>query len=142
MAYPMTISNSDTLFTTHPSDLKLFPLSLSYDQKIHCLQQASHFAFGLYTQKTKACQAFIKSYPLEQTLSEQQIKDLIRDYTLDDNCQVADESTVMAGLRHLRNLLMLRWIWQDALSLISLEQLTWELSKFADFFLIFAKEFV
>ena len=142
MAYPMTISNSDTLFTTHPSDRKLFPLSLSYDQKIHCLQQASHFAFGLYTQKTKACQAFIKSYPLEQTLSEQQIKDLIRDYTLDDNCQVADESTVMAGLRHLRNLLMLRWIWQDALSLISLEQLTWELSKFADFCLIFAKEFV
>ncbi|MFO1383558.1 MAG: hypothetical protein U1E91_00895 [Moraxella sp.] len=42
---------------------------------------------------------------------------------------MADEASVMQGLRHLHNLLMVRWIWQDALNLISLEQLTWELSK-------------
>lgn len=106
------------------------------------LQQASHFAYQLYTQKPKLCQSFLKSYPLNTTLTEQQLKDLIRDYTLDEDYQLADETGVMKGLRNLRNLLMLRWIWQDALHLISLEQLTWELSKFADECLTFAKAFV
>ncbi len=111
-------------------------------EQVKCLQQASHFAFDIWHHKPVIAQSFIKSYPLKQTLTEQQIKDLIRDYTLDDDCQQAQENYVMRGLRQLRNLLMLRWIWQDALGLISLEQLTWELSKFADFCLRFAKEYV
>lgn len=111
-------------------------------EQIQRLQQASPFAFELWQNKHHACQSFIKSYPLDTTLTEQQLKDLIRDYTLDDDCQLADETAVMRGLRHLRNLLQMRWIWQDALGVISLEQLTWELSKFADFCLIFAKDYV
>ena len=111
-------------------------------EQIAVLQQASNFGYQYWQTKTNIAQTFLKSYPLSQALDVQQIKDLIRDYTLDEDCQSADEATVMRGLRHLRNLLMMRWIWQDALNLISLEQLTWELSKFADYCLIFAKEYV
>lgn len=116
--------------------------NLTDSEKTQILQQASHFAYQLYTQKPKLCQSFLKSYPLTTVLTEQQLKDLIRDYTLDEDYQLANETGVMQGLRTLRNLLMFRWIWQDALHLISLEQLTWELSKFADECLIFAKDYV
>ncbi|MGL5251988.1 MAG: bifunctional [glutamate--ammonia ligase]-adenylyl-L-tyrosine phosphorylase/[glutamate--ammonia-ligase] adenylyltransferase [Moraxella sp.] len=118
------------------------PTPLPTPEQIAILQQASKFGFHLWQTKAHIAQAFLKSYPLSQTLDVQHIKDLIRDYTLDEECQVADEVAVMRGLRHLRNLLMMRWIWQDALGLITLEQLTWELSKFADYCLIFAKDYM
>ncbi len=111
-------------------------------EQLETLRMASAFAYRIWEAKPNAVQAFLRSYPLATPLSEQQIKDLIRDYTLDEDCQVADDATVMRGLRHLRNFLQLRWIWQDALQLISLEQLTWELTKFADYCLIFAKDYV
>ncbi|MFW2177033.1 MULTISPECIES: bifunctional [glutamate--ammonia ligase]-adenylyl-L-tyrosine phosphorylase/[glutamate--ammonia-ligase] adenylyltransferase [unclassified Moraxella] len=118
------------------------PMLIPTPEQVETLRLASQFGYRIWQEKPTIAQSFIKSYPLTMTLNDQQIKDLIRDYTLDDECQVADEACVMRGLRHLRNLLMLRWIWQDALGLISLEQLTWELSKFADFCLIFAKDYV
>lgn len=111
-------------------------------EQIEALRLASAFAYRIWQAKPTAVKAFLRSYPLVTPLTEQQIKDLIRDYTLDDECQIADEASVMRGLRHLRNFLQLRWIWQDALQLISLEQLTWELTKFADECLIFAKDYV
>lgn len=118
------------------------PQLLPTMEQIAVLQQASNFGYQYWQTKTNVVQSFLKSYPLTQTLDVQHIKDLIRDYTLDEDYQLADEAAVMRGLRHLRNLLMMRWIWQDALNLISLEQLTWELSKFADYCLIFAKDYV
>ena len=118
------------------------PQLLPTMEQIAVLQQASNFGYQYWQTKTNVVQSFLKSYPLTQTLDVQHIKDLIRDYTLDEDYQLADEAAVMRGLRHLRNLLMVRWIWQDALNLISLEQLTWELSKFADYCLIFAKDYV
>ncbi|WP_019520513.1 bifunctional [glutamate--ammonia ligase]-adenylyl-L-tyrosine phosphorylase/[glutamate--ammonia-ligase] adenylyltransferase [Faucicola boevrei] len=118
------------------------PTVLPTPEAINVLQRASQFGFQLWQNKPTVAQSFIKSYPLNQTLNEQVIKDLIQDYTLDDECCIADEISVMKGLRTLRNLMMLRWIWQDALRLISLEQLTWELSHFADECLIFAKSYV
>ena len=118
------------------------PQLLPTIEQIAVLQQASNFGYQYWQTKTNVAQSFLKSYPLTQTLDVQHIKDLIRDYTLDEDYQLADEAAVMRGLRHLRNLLMVRWIWQDALNLISLEQLTWELSKFADYCLIFAKDYV
>ena len=118
------------------------PQLLPTMEQIAVLQQASNFGYQYWQTKTNVAQSFLKSYPLTQTLDVQHIKDLIRDYTLDEDYQLADEAAVMRGLRHLRNLLMVRWIWQDALNLISLEQLTWELSKFADYCLIFAKDYV
>ena len=110
-------------------------------QQLQVLQTASEFAYQVWSRKTISCQTFLRSYPLSQTLTRQQIDDLIQDYTLDDNYELADEAQVMRGLRHLRMLLMMRWIWQDALGLVTLEQLTDELSEFADGCIIFAKDY-
>ena len=110
-------------------------------QQLQVLQTASEFAYNIWESRTISCQTFLRSYPLNQTLTRQQIDDLIQDYTLDDNYQLADESKVMSGLRHLRMLMMVRWIWQDALGDIELEQLTDELSEFADGCILFAKDY-
>ena len=95
-------------------------------EQLQVLQTASEFAYQIWESRTVSCQ---------------QIDDLIQDYTLDENYQLADETKVMSGLRHLRTLLMMRWIWQDALQAISLEQLTDELSEFADGCISFAKDY-
>ncbi|MGM8898264.1 MULTISPECIES: bifunctional [glutamate--ammonia ligase]-adenylyl-L-tyrosine phosphorylase/[glutamate--ammonia-ligase] adenylyltransferase [unclassified Psychrobacter] len=110
-------------------------------EQIQVLSIASAFAYQIWESRTTSCQTFLRSYPLDQTLTRQQIDDLIQDYTLDDNYQLGDETTVMRGLRNLRNLLMMRWIWQDALRMIELEQLTDELSEFADGCIDFAKDY-
>ncbi|MEN6670625.1 bifunctional [glutamate--ammonia ligase]-adenylyl-L-tyrosine phosphorylase/[glutamate--ammonia-ligase] adenylyltransferase [Psychrobacter sp. B38] len=109
--------------------------------QLQVLQMASAFAYQIWESRTVSCQTFLRSYPLDQTLTRQQIEDLIQDYTLDENYQLADEAKVMSGLRHLRMLLMMRWIWQDALQVIALEQLTDELSEFADGCIAFAKAY-
>lgn len=116
--------------------------ALPTSENIETLRLASSFAYQLWQQKPNFCQIFLRSYPLSQYLTEQQIKDLIRDYTLDEDYQLANQQEILAGLRKLRQLLMFRWIWQDALNIISLEQLTHELSTFADECLIFAKDYV
>ncbi|NYR08298.1 bifunctional [glutamate--ammonia ligase]-adenylyl-L-tyrosine phosphorylase/[glutamate--ammonia-ligase] adenylyltransferase [Psychrobacter sp. BI730] len=110
-------------------------------EQLQVLQTASEFAYQIWESRTVSCQTFLRSYPLNSTLTRQQIDDLIQDYTLDENYQLADEIKVMSGLRHLRTLLMMRWIWQDALQAISLEQLTDELSEFADGCISFAKDY-
>jgi len=110
-------------------------------EQLQILQTASEFAYQIWESRTVSCQTFLRSYPLNSTLTRQQIDDLIQDYTLDENYQLADETKVMSGLRHLRTLLMMRWIWQDALQTISLEQLTDELSEFADGCISFAKDY-
>lgn len=110
-------------------------------EQLQVLQIASEFAYQIWESRTVSCQTFLRSYPLNSTLTRQQIDDLIQDYTLDENYQLADETKVMSGLRHLRTLLMMRWIWQDALQTISLEQLTDELSEFADGCISFAKDY-
>ena len=110
-------------------------------EQVEVLQTASEFAYRIWENRLISCQTFLRSYPLDETLTRQQIDDLIQDYTLDENYQVADEAKVMSGLRHLRMLLMMRWIWQDALGIIALEQLTDELSEFADGCIVFAKEY-
>ncbi len=110
-------------------------------EQLQVLQTASEFAYQIWESRTVSCQTFLRSYPLNSTLTRQQIDDLIQDYTLDENYQLADETKVMSGLRNLRKLLMMRWIWQDALQMISLEQLTDELSEFADGCISFAKDY-
>lgn len=110
-------------------------------EQINSLETASEFAFQIWENKTTSCQTFLRSYPLQTTLTHQQIDDLIQDYTLNDDYEVADEAGVMSGLRRLRMLLMMRWIWQDALGFTTLEQLTDELSEFADGCVTFAKDY-
>ena len=124
-----------------------FPLTANQITAGHIqkLKLASPFAYQIWESKPTICQNFLTSYPLGEVLTRQQICDLIDDYTLDDGLEGelerADEAGVMKGLRRLRELLMLRWIWQDALGVIPLEQLTGELSSFADNCLIFVKEY-
>ena len=131
----MSLDNSlETVTSTHYS----YQPTL---EQLKVLEVASEFAYQIWTSRTLSCQTFLRSYPLEHTLTRQQIDDLIQDYTLDDNYQLAVEAQVMRGLRNLRMLLMMRWIWQDALRLITLEQLTDELSEFADGCLSFAKDY-
>ena len=114
----MSLDNSlETVTSTHYS----YQPTL---EQLKVLEVASEFAYQIWTSRTLSCQTFLRSYPLEHTLTRQQIDDLIQDYTLDDNYQLAVEAQVMRGLRNLRMLLMMRWIWQDALRLITLEQLT------------------
>ncbi|WP_227674544.1 bifunctional [glutamate--ammonia ligase]-adenylyl-L-tyrosine phosphorylase/[glutamate--ammonia-ligase] adenylyltransferase [Psychrobacter jeotgali] len=110
-------------------------------EQLEVLRTASEFAYQVWENRMISCQTFLRSYPLDQTLTRQQIDDLIQDYTLDENYQLAIETKVMSGLRHLRMLLMMRWIWQDALGVIELEQLTDELSEFADGCILFAKDY-
>lgn len=131
------LSASPEISSTTPSVASYQPTP----KQLQVLQTASEFAYQVWESRTISCQTFLRSYPLEQTLTRQQIDDLIQDYTLDENYQTADEPKVMSGLRHLRTLLMMRWIWQDALGIISLEQLTDELSEFADGCILFAKDY-
>ena len=125
------------MLSTVPNGTGFQPTS----EQLKVLEIASEFAYQVWQSRTGACQTFLRSYPLQSTLTRQQIDDLIQDYTLDDNYQLADEAKVMSGLRHLRMLLMMRWIWQDALAVIALEQLTDELSEFADGCILFAKDY-
>ncbi|WP_199507921.1 MULTISPECIES: bifunctional [glutamate--ammonia ligase]-adenylyl-L-tyrosine phosphorylase/[glutamate--ammonia-ligase] adenylyltransferase [unclassified Psychrobacter] len=124
-----------------PSATSSVPNHQPTDAQIAALYTASEFAAQIWENRSASCQTFLRSYPLDTTLTRQQIDDLIQDYTLDDNYQLGDEPVVMKGLRHLRMLLMMRWIWQDALGLIRLEQLTDELSEFADGCILFAKDY-
>ncbi len=129
---------------TMPTDSSSGSTALGFQpdtEQLQVLQTASEYAYQVWESRTVSCQTFLRSYPLSHTLTRQQIDDLIQDYTLDDNYETAEESKVMSGLRNLRTLLMMRWIWQDALGTIVLEQLTDELSEFADGCLSFAKDY-
>ena len=66
-------------------------------EQIAALQQASNFGYRIWQTKKQRCTKLLKSYPLTQTLDVQHIKDLIRDYTLDEGYQLADEAAVMRG---------------------------------------------
>ena len=108
---------------TQDSSLTADRITAEHIQK---LKLASPFAYQIWENKPAICQNFLTSYPLGEVLTRQQICDLIDDYTLDDGLEGelerADEAGVMKGLRRLRELLMMRWIWQDALGVIPLEQ--------------------
>lgn len=141
----MSSANPSDTSVSHPSTTLTSPhQNPSYHptaEQIEKLQLASEYAFHIWQNKTASCQTFLRSYPLDSTLTHQQIDDLIQDYTMNEDYELADEAGVMSGLRRLRMLLMMRWIWQDALALVTLEQLTDELSEFADGCIIFAKQY-
>ncbi|WP_019671969.1 bifunctional [glutamate--ammonia ligase]-adenylyl-L-tyrosine phosphorylase/[glutamate--ammonia-ligase] adenylyltransferase [Psychrobacter lutiphocae] len=136
-------NHTDHSLTPQAPSISSSQLTTAHIEK---LRIASPFAYQIWENKQNICQSFLTSYPLGEGLTHQQICDLIDDYTLDDGLEGelkrADEAGVMTGLRRLRELLMLRWIWQDALGIISLERLTNELSNFADNCIIFAKDYV
>ncbi len=83
-------------------------------------------------------------YPFDKRLDRALIDALVVQFCAYDKAANADvqEASVAKGLRVLRKLLMVRWIWQDALHLADVVSLTAELSEFANSAICFAKEFV
>lgn len=106
------------------------------------LELASPFAWRLWQRQTDTVCAFLARFALGQGLDTAVFAALIAEFTQADDTAQDEQAAVMHGLRTLRNLLMLRWIWQDALGIIRLEDLTAELSEFADACLNFAKRHV
>ncbi|OOS02319.1 glutamate-ammonia-ligase adenylyltransferase [Moraxella cuniculi DSM 21768] len=109
------------------------------------LKLASPFAWQIYQKQTTVAQRFLAEYDLSLPLVRSDFDALVRRFVglgTTYYLNSIDEPMVMAGLRQLRQLLMLKWIWQDALSLIELDRLMQELSDFADACIQFSKDFV
>lgn len=113
--------------------------------QLDCLSLASPFASQIYQKHSDDAQAFLGEYGFERSLSSLDFDALVRRFVglgKTNYLDFTNEEMVMSGLRKLRQMLMLKWIWQDALSVISLEELTHELSDFADSCIQFSKDFV
>lgn len=119
--------------------------------ELDTLATASPFAFNIYHKNPKEASEFLTHqhfhHPLDRTDFDELICQFVAKYANMESADLlslikADEQAVMQSLRELRAFLMLKWIWQDALGVISLEQLTGELSDFADACLCFAKDHV
>lgn len=106
-------------------------------QSLDKLQLFSPFAF-YYINQTQLLDQFLHRFDLSVILSDGDLAMLIQEAT----DQKSTQEEAMAALRILRKQLMVRWIWQDALGLISLTQLMGQFSVFADLVIIFAKDFV
>ncbi|RYZ88282.1 MAG: bifunctional glutamine synthetase adenylyltransferase/deadenyltransferase, partial [Moraxellaceae bacterium] len=89
---------------------------------------ASNYAAQVMQQLPEQWQADYQVDEFASHLSTEQIKQLTQQSLA--NCVTEEEWMRVA--RQLRARLMLRWIWQDANQLISVIQLTRELSDFAD----------
>ncbi|MFB6349343.1 bifunctional [glutamate--ammonia ligase]-adenylyl-L-tyrosine phosphorylase/[glutamate--ammonia-ligase] adenylyltransferase [Moraxella sp. ZJ142] len=115
------------------------------DTQLERLAVASPFAMQIYQKHTHDAQAFLAQFGFGVPMFGVDFDALIRQFVglgATNYLDSINEEMVMAGLRKLRQLLMLKWIWQDALAAISLEHLTKELSDFADSCINFAKDFV
>ena len=114
-------------------------------EQLDILALASPFALQIYQKHTQRAEAFLGEFGFGTPMTRADFDGLVRrfvglgtTYYLDS----INEEMVMQGLRELRRFLMLKWIWQDALAVITLEDLTRELSDFADSCINFSKDFV
>lgn len=110
------------------------------------LELASPFAKNILDRHPDEALAFLTRF-FDKPLKDEEFIKLIWEFvglshTSTQAYQDLSEAQVSKGLRQLRNFLMLKWIWQDALSLVSLETLMHELSVFADACLNFCYEYV
>ncbi|WFF39527.1 bifunctional [glutamate--ammonia ligase]-adenylyl-L-tyrosine phosphorylase/[glutamate--ammonia-ligase] adenylyltransferase [Moraxella nasibovis] len=109
--------------------------------QLHQLWLASPFAHKLYEKHTALAEVFLGEFRLDHPMADDEFTQLIERF-VGESAEQGDEAGVMAALRKLRHLLMLKWIWQDALGVIALETLMRELSVFTDACIKFAKDFV
>ncbi|MDO4250565.1 MAG: bifunctional [glutamate--ammonia ligase]-adenylyl-L-tyrosine phosphorylase/[glutamate--ammonia-ligase] adenylyltransferase, partial [Moraxella sp.] len=117
---------------------------LPSNEQVSSLAVASPFAYQIWQQDKAQVEAFLGQYPFDKRLDRALIDALVVQFCAYDKAANADvqEASVAKGLRVLRKLLMVRWIWQDALHLVDVVSLTTELSEFANSAICFAKEFV
>ncbi len=117
------------MLLTHLQDLPAAQLFIT--------QRASDYAVQVLDQQTAAFLADCSLYPLDQTLS----RDDIAAWVSAAQQEQGTELDWMATMRRLRARLMLRWIWQDANRLTDVVTLTRELSDFADIVIQAAVDF-
>lgn len=102
-------------------------------EQLGTLALASPFASQIYHKNPKLMNEFLTQFGLNRAIEDDEFWHLLCEFTgVANQDDTADEDDVMAGLRQLRARLMLKWIWQDGLGLIELEQLTHELSVFSN----------
>lgn len=104
---------------------------------LSCLAIASPFAFQLW--QAKSAQDFVVKYPLHLLLDDDAIAQEVALCAVYEQDGLPNEMALMANLRQLRNHLMMRWIYQDALGLIDVMALTHQLSVFANHVICLAK---
>lgn len=111
-------------------------------QMLQMLALASPFASNLYAKLGAHADEFLSEFGLQRALGSEDFDQLVHRFVGTDEMAALSEAQVSAGLRKLRQMLMLKWIWQDALGMISLEELTAQLSDFANSCISFSKDFV
>lgn len=96
---------------------------------------ASPYFYRYFLQHQESLCDFLGRFDLSYLLSDSDIAELVA------LCP-RQEQELFVALRKLRYALMVRWVWQDALGVIAVEQLCLQLSCFADACLKIAKETV
>ena len=110
------------------------------DNKLSILATASPFAMQILDKYGDDARSFLARFGIDgqRVIARTDFDGLIDEFV---GIEPNDE-TVMIRLRQLRQYLMLRWIWQDALGVVSLENLTYELSEFANACLCYCQSFI
>lgn len=124
---------------------------------IETLALASPFAWRIWQNENEGVQAFLAQYALDDIIQRDTMNAIIYQFISDNKCHnnhlnhddfdnlnlnELDETFIMARLRSLRRLMMVRFIWQEALGLVDFESFVGQLSDFADSMINFAKDFV
>ncbi|WII96215.1 bifunctional [glutamate--ammonia ligase]-adenylyl-L-tyrosine phosphorylase/[glutamate--ammonia-ligase] adenylyltransferase [Moraxella haemolytica] len=108
------------------------------EAQLQTLSLASPFAKDLYDKHTKNAQSFLGQCGLFDELGDDELRKQVDQFIT----MTKGDDNVMMGLRRCRQMLMLKWIWQDALGLITLDDLMRELSVFANACINIAKDHV
>lgn len=112
------------------------------DHNLTILATASPFAMDILKKQGDKAYVFLERFGLDRVVADDEFVSLVQEFVGAQPSSQISQSQVAQGLRQLRQLLMLKWIWQDALGVICLEQLTHELSVFADACVCFCQEYV
>lgn len=126
-----------------PKNTDTMPTPAYTPTQLQSLFLASDYAQEVWQKYQPHAEDLLATYPLEHTLSKAAITSLCP-MPFEDMAALTwaeKEVAFQKRVRRFRHLMMLRWIWQDALGLISVPQLTQELSWFADICLKTAKTF-
>lgn len=125
-----------------PSGMSQHDLTRLFEQQKQRAFDASNYVQQHWSKMAAALEAewqrdqFLSLRSREQI--EARITAALNAARTESNTPFLDDSVWMTQLRQVRMQFMMRWIWQDANQLISLDQLTQELSDFADLSIIAA----
>ncbi|MGP1571055.1 MAG: bifunctional [glutamate--ammonia ligase]-adenylyl-L-tyrosine phosphorylase/[glutamate--ammonia-ligase] adenylyltransferase [Moraxella sp.] len=113
-------------------------------EKLEKLALASPFAKSIFDKDPAAACDFLSEFSLSRPLNQSDFDSTLwqgQNLTNHENLFDNSEADIAKYLRQKRTYFMLKWIWQDALEMICLEQLTFELSAFANSCIKFCKDY-